>query len=442
MPSLRPAPSIGSRRLQLSPRLSAQTSDVETSMIERPEIAGDWRDGFASWQRDGRPPRYVPDTTMCWSPRLPHRLRARSPGFETTIRCGDCPGCREFEVLRLEKRLVATYAAAAAGAELEPSRVMENRNLTSSKSRARLFAVRVYAPREMHAILSRKLHRWRGVEIEPGVYRAGVDSFVVLSREPGELVARLRRRGFRFHVRPVGKLNRARSFRDVAYGLIVPRSAYGENINRYYRRGLAAAEKVKMEVTKIAEYKRFDRARDPRAVSEALGRLMPPRMRTLRRGLRIRIHNIERRASSPELVQAIMPELRSLIAGIGQWQGESSAPKTLEELERNRRAYQHVARMESDLSVNAKLSDIPPPPFMEEVTEVLANSGSFEERKQRRFEADMRGPPTIEPWMEEERRLRRSAEKTRKEISDRKFRKALAEEKARLLAHLERVRRK
>lgn len=345
-------------------------------MIERQEIGAGRRDSLARWIRDDGSERYVPATTMCLWPRKPHRLRIVRPGFEAVIRCGDCPGCRELDALRLQRRFAKTYAERSADGRVLTKESTLSSPLGCLGSPVRLFAVRVYCPREIHATLIRQMHRWRGVNIEPGFVLAGVESFIVVSSSPAELKLRLGRRRLRLDVRPIGNPTRARSWRHVARGLIVARSAYGENINRFYRRGLARLEKLDWEVEKIANYQTYHRGESPRVISEERGRLVPPEMWKLQRGVRVRLHNIYVRATSPESVDYIVPEVRALISRVGRSLVVSAVPKTPEELERSRRAYQHVARLESARTEDP-IDRISSPPFLKgEVTEVLANSSS------------------------------------------------------------------
>ena len=345
-------------------------------MISRADQARDSRENFARWSKDGRGDRYVPATTMCWFPRLPHRLRARREGFETVIPCGDCPGCREFDALRLARRLVETHRDRAAAAVSGECQGTSHKRQNGKSDRPQLFAVRIDAAKEKHAELSRLIHRWRGVEVEPGFFRAGVESFVVLSSAPGELEERLRRRRLRFVRRPMGRLDRLKSWRHVVCGLLVARSAYGEHINRFYRRGLAPLEKINWEIGKNDVYTTYHRATSPRAISQTDGELLPPSMWQLPRGSRRSLHGIFNRATTPEQVDHVMPEVLALVARIGKPLIVSAVPKTAEEIERNRRFNIRFGRMEPARTDDPIGLKTPPLSFQGEVTELLVNSGS------------------------------------------------------------------
>ncbi len=401
-------------------------------MIARQEIAGDSRAFLAAWRKRDRRDRYVPAKTMCWYTRLPWFLVARRPGFETKLSCRDCPGCREFEALRLARRLAKTYRDRAAAEASSPSGLCLLSISNKVSPPPRLFEVRIYCPKELHAALNRKMHRWLNVEIEPGFFRAGVESFNVLSSSPSELVERLRRRKFRLGVRPLGRLDRARSWRHVARGLIVARDVYGENINRFYCLGLAPADKETFKVENIDEYKHFDRGSDPRATSEELGDLVPAQVFKLQRGLRLRMRNTFRRATSPEAVDSIMPDVLALVRRVADQRTMRFTP-AYQENPAEAEALLNELRERNSLRADLTESRIfIPQPEGVRVTQVLDNSGSFEERRKRLAEAMMRAPPAESAAEEEAWRLWKAGEQERTARSDRNSKHKLEEAKARL----------
>jgi hypothetical protein len=165
-------------------------------------------------------------------------------------------------------------------------------------------------------------------------------------------------------------------------------------------------------------------------------------MLELQRGVRLRMQRPVRSATSPEKVDAFMPELLALVRRIGRPLVVSAVPKTPEEIERIKRSAWLVARNEPARTIDPPSAKIPPPIFQEEVTELLANSGSFEERRRRRYEAAMRAPPEFTAADEAEAVWVAAAEKARKESLARKSDKALADAIARLRALVERNQRK
>lgn len=292
------------------------------------------------------------------------------------LRCGDCPGCRKFEANRLAQRFAETYRQILLSGGCQETSHKQQSVKAASGSGPRLSAVRIYAPKEKHASMSRQIHRWRGVKVDGGIIRAGVDSFIVLTWTQRELCERLRKRGQRVDAWPIRKPHRAQSYGGVVRGMNVPRSAYGPDIDRYYRRNLARLEKYDWKIIKTDKPVSFDRATSPRVISESHGKLIPTEELSWRRGLRTLINNLERRATTPEAVEAIAPEVRELARKIGNYKGTDVAPLTDEQKERNRQFNLHFARTDPDSSVNAKPSDLSPPQLVGGVTEDLANFSS------------------------------------------------------------------
>jgi hypothetical protein len=214
--------------------------------------------------------------------------------------------------------------------------------------------------------------------------------------------------------------------------LIVARPVYGENINRFYRRGLARLEKLDWEIAKIDTYQTYHRAQDARAISDRHGRLVPPEMWKLQRGVRVRVLNILQRGTNPESVDYIMPELRELIAKVGRPLLVSAIPKSAEEIERNRRAYQHVARLEPARTANPIGPDLPPPSFQEEVTELLANSSPTKSASEASIYSE-RGPPAASrSSIRDDAAAAEASEKRRADFLGRRQEKALREALERL----------
>jgi hypothetical protein len=219
--------------------------------------------------------------------------------------------------------------------------------------------------------------------------------------------------------------------------LIVTRSVYGKNTNRFYCHGLARAEKLKWRIEKIDGNPSYSRAESPRAIFKGYGRLVPPQVWKLQRGVRVRVRNLLQRGTSPEAVDHIMPEVRELVARVGRPLIVSAVPKTAEEIERNRRAYQHVARIEPARTDHSDRSEIPPPPFLEEVSELLVNSCTPEERGGEHDPFLQRAPPSRSSSMAEEAAAAEASEKHRADFLARRARKRLDEQIERLRKHME-----
>ncbi len=265
--------------------------------------------------------------TMCLWPVKPWRIKIARDGFEHVIRCGECPGCLEFDRRRLAERLHHKYhhedlpsagrrrGRASIGAALPPSR-------SSS-----LFVVRIWAPIEMHARMSHALHRRRGLELEPGMYRLGASSFALLSRERLTLPLVLRTVGVKFRIEPVRLSRGRRAWRSLTAGLIVAREIYGEQRNRWYSRGLPSIPRKKWEVQKIAKYQSYDRAGSPRARSNGRLVLVPPEVWKLHRSDRRAVRSLLLRQCDPEGVRKVMGIIADAIGSNGRALHVSAAAK-------------------------------------------------------------------------------------------------------------------
>lgn len=106
--------------------------------------------------------------TMCLWPRKPWRIRITREGFEHVIRCGECPGCLEFERRRLAERLHAKYCSAGTARGVATGITPSIRSARCAEQNKHLFVVRIYAPIDAHASIAHALHRRRGVHLSPG----------------------------------------------------------------------------------------------------------------------------------------------------------------------------------------------------------------------------------------------------------------------------------
>lgn len=244
--------------------------------------------------------------TMCLWPRKPWRIRFSGEGFEGVIRCGECPGCLEFDRRRLMDRLHAKYAKAEQPVTKTPADSHPTRAGRECGPAGRLFVIRIYAPIELHASLSHKLHRRRGLELEPGMWRMGASSFAILSRETSTLPRVLRALGLRHRVHPLRLSRGRRAFRILTAGLVVAREIYGEQVKRWYARGLPMADRQKWEVKKIGAYQSYSRWRSPRAWTGRKLVLVPPEVWQLSRPDRRSLRGLLLRAPDPEGVRKVM----------------------------------------------------------------------------------------------------------------------------------------
>jgi hypothetical protein len=303
--------------------------------------------------------------TMCLWPVKPWRIRFHKDGFEGVMRCRECPGCLEFDRRRMADRLQTKYGLmkpchgagrrgrAPVGAAQPPSRS------------SCLFVVRIWAPRDQpdplgivkkpagkkrptqwadnHSRLANKLHRRRGLELEPGMWRLGAGSFALISRSRDPLPALLKRLGLRHRIEPLRLSRGRRAWRVLTAGLLVAREIYGEQRNRWYARGLPAADRQKWEVLKIGKYQSYDRARSPRAWTGRKLLLVPPEVWQLRRTDRLALRGQLLRASDPEGVQRVMRLVADAIRNAKSRFDVSAAPKALLSREAVVRQYQQAA---------------------------------------------------------------------------------------------------
>jgi hypothetical protein len=96
--------------------------------------------------------------------------------------------------------------------------------------------------------------------------------------------------------------------------MLVAREAYGEQRNRWYIRGLPAAEKESWNVLSQAGAKGYSRARDPRVWKHGNLTLVPPEIWSLGRGDRRTLRRDLGAASSPEGVARVMAMVSALAA--------------------------------------------------------------------------------------------------------------------------------
>jgi len=252
--------------------------------------------------------------TMCWFPRKPWRLRIERDGYEHVIRCGECPGCLEFERRRLADRLHARYGPGSAQAAAAHTTETAKSAVAAGTSGRQLYIVRIWAPLERHTEISHKLHRRVRLELEPGTYRLGASSFAIVSREKTGLTLVLRRAGVEFRIEPVRFRRRRRAWRALTAGLMVAREVYGEQVKRWYARGLPPAARERWKVLKLQKYQPYDRARSPRAFTASKLILVPPEIWQLRRSDRRGLRDLLNRAPDPESVHKVMSLVHQVVA--------------------------------------------------------------------------------------------------------------------------------
>ena len=298
---------------------------------------------------------------MCLWPVKPWRIRFHKDGFEGVMRCRECPGCLEFDRRRMADRLQQKYKALVPGRRKCPGQLPAFTAQSAGGAPIQLFVVRIWAPMDQHASIAHKLHRRRGLELEPGMWRLGASSFALLSREAGSLRAMLSLDGVRFRIEPLRLSRGRRAWRVLTAGLTVAREIYGEQRNRWYARGLPPAEREKWEVKKVGRYQSYDRARSPRAWTGSKLVLVPPEVWQLRRVDRRSLRGQLLRASSPEGVARIMRMVADVLRHGNGNSDAPGAPKALLTRDAVVQQYQQFAsRSREREALRLSAPDLPP----------------------------------------------------------------------------------
>ena len=169
--------------------------------------------------------------SMCLAPRRPSLLAAVSDDGRRAhgLPCGRCSGCMVFQRMRLARRLVNHYG----------------------KSEDQLWSVEVKCAADFQQRLFRLVRRTAmSCELRGWVRlgRTGVALIVAASVNPG-LAIRLAT-GCSSRCGRIVRPSRKRAWRAVTRGLLVDRHEYGEQVNRWYHRGLAPAERDAWTIAK------------------------------------------------------------------------------------------------------------------------------------------------------------------------------------------------
>lgn len=211
------------------------------------------------------------------------------------------------------------------------------------KQEDRLFLVRIWAPRELHASFSHALHRRPRLKLEPGFVRLGTECFAVLAREVPPIREALKAMGRQFRTEPIRLSRGRRAWRSVTAGMTVSREQYGEDLNRFYIHGLPPAERKRWEVIKLPAKARYDRRSSPRAWTIDNLVLVPPELWKLGRGNRKSIMRQLASEHSPEGIARVMALVRSAGANLGRQLPVTAPPEAALIRERQLAFYQRQA---------------------------------------------------------------------------------------------------
>jgi hypothetical protein len=333
--------------------------------------------------------------TMCWMPLKPWSLRISREDWTGIVPCGECPGCLEFYRRRLADRLDAKYGVPREGqhrTRVKPEAPGDHR---SGSARPILYLIRIYAPIEQHAALSRKLHRRRGLELEPGFIRLGATSFAVLSHARRSPPLTLNGEVLETRTEPILLSRGRRAWRSATAGMLVAREAYGEQRNRWYIRGLPAAEKESWNVLSQAGEKGYSRARDPRVWKHGNLTLVPPEIWSLGRGDRRTLRRDLGAASSPEGVARVMAMVSALVARKSQSSLIGPAGRPVLTREQVLESYAMAARRSKAASGSERPLISPSPPSEGGGYISSVHIGGADPPGERSKPADFAG---LEPW--------------------------------------------
>lgn len=264
--------------------------------------------------------------TVCWFPRKPWTLKLGDPDWEFPPRCRECPGCLELDRRYLADRLKAKYSPTS---ERKANHTQKRRSMSSAgcqTDQSSLFAVRIQAHKYEHASLSRKLHRRPSLELEPGFWRMGTASFAVLTSQAKRLVTALQLMGITAKAYKVNLSRGRRAWRALTAGITVARDAYGENINRFYARGLPKREKLSWTVHKSAMQTPWRRATGARVRTGRGVVLVPPELWRMPRTIRRELRALMAAATTPEETKQALQVIADAFAGRSR-QLDSNQPR-------------------------------------------------------------------------------------------------------------------
>jgi hypothetical protein len=145
--------------------------------------------------------------------------------------------------------------------------------------------------------------------------------------------------------------------------MLVAREAYGPQLNRFYVRGLPAAEKESWTVVTQSGERGYSRARDPRVWKSANLVLVPPEVWSLGRGDRRTIRRDLGSATSPEGVARVMAMVHELAARKSQSSLLGPAARPVLTREQVLESYAMAARRSKAASGSERplISPSPPP---------------------------------------------------------------------------------
>lgn len=300
--------------------------------------------------------------TMCELRRNTWWLRISHEDFTAIVPCGECAGCLEFYRRRLADRLKRKYQDGSASGAARSASATTTSAGGAGSVRSILYLIQIFAPLEYHAALSRKLHRRRGVELEPGFLRLGATSFAVLSRVKSRPPLRLHGVVLETRTEAILLSRGRRAWRSATAGMLRERTEWGAQVKRWYIRGLPRAEKLDWTVDTQGGAKDYIKDGSPRAWKGNNIVLVPPDFWKLSRAERCAIRTDFGRKFSPEGYARVIEIVRTALARQSQSLPLSPAVRPVLSREQVVESYRRRAMKPVDASGSEPPSDFLIPP--------------------------------------------------------------------------------
>jgi hypothetical protein len=177
--------------------------------------------------------------------------------------------------------------------------------------------------------------------------------------------------------------------------MLAARLEYGPERNRWYLRGLPAAEKLSWTVDLHGGAKGYTRTSSPRAWKGDNLVLVPPEFWKLNRAQRLELRSTFGGKSSPEGVARVMEIVSALAARKSQSSLEGPAGRPVLSREEVQRSYDMAAKRKVAASASEPTSISPPPSFLGGGLRSSVHLGGADPPGGQARPADFAG---LEPW--------------------------------------------
>jgi hypothetical protein len=182
-----------------------------------------------------------------------------------------------------------------------------------------------------------------------------------VARSKAALADALRKLNLAHRIERIRLRRGRRAWRAITAGLLVTRERYGEQIKRWYCRGLPPAEREAFEVIRTAYKRGYSRSSSPRAWTADKLVLVPPEVWKLGRHDRRKVRELLRRAPDPETAGAVIDLVRAVSTKLAGQLQSIAAPKGRLTPEQVRGWYQRMAEKKAASAASGSGSKILPP---------------------------------------------------------------------------------